>query len=83
MKNLRGKEQPEPLEINAEKFIAVKGFKALGNQLTDKKIKSVELKEALPYEEMSPVKDPMEIEVDSDAVDTETEDNDKQIALDL
>jgi hypothetical protein len=32
---------------------------------------------------MSPVKDPMEIEVDSDAVDTETEDNDKQITLDL
>ncbi|MDA9187510.1 DNA gyrase/topoisomerase IV subunit A [Flavobacteriaceae bacterium] len=79
----RGKDQPEPLEINAEKFIAVKGFKALGNQLTEKKIKSVELKEALPYEEMSPVKDPMEIEVDSDAVDTETEDNDKQITLDL
>src|SRR5210317_549311 len=44
----RGKEQPEPLEINAEEFISVKGYKALGNQLTDKKIRSIELKEALP-----------------------------------
>ena len=34
-----------PLEINAEEFISVKGFKALGNQLTDKKIKLIELKD--------------------------------------
>src|SRR6056300_1331683 len=27
----RGKEQPAPIEINAEEFISVKGFKALGN----------------------------------------------------
>jgi len=46
----RGKNPLPPLEINAEEFIAVKGFKALGNQLTDKKIKSVQLKEALHYE---------------------------------
>ncbi|MEK9614233.1 MAG: DNA gyrase/topoisomerase IV subunit A, partial [Flavobacteriaceae bacterium] len=45
----RGKEQPPNLEINAEEFISIKGFKALGNQLTNKKIKLVELKEALPY----------------------------------
>jgi len=46
----RGKAQPDNLEVNAEEFISVKGFKALGNQLADKKIKKVELKEALPYE---------------------------------
>ena len=61
----RGKEQPAPLEINAEEFIAVKGFKAMGNQLTDKKIKKVELKEALQYEE-PPQTDHMEIEVAND-----------------
>ena len=47
----REKDPIAPLEINAEKFIAVKGFKALGNQLTQQKIKNIELKEALPYEE--------------------------------
>ena len=61
----RGKEQPDSLEINADEFISVKGFKALGNQLTQKKIKSVELKEALPYE-MPPEEDINDIEVDVD-----------------
>ena len=37
----RGKEQPESLVINADVFISVKGYKALGNQITDKKIKTV------------------------------------------
>ncbi len=61
----RGKEPLPPMEINAEEFIAVKGFKALGNQLTDKKIKSVTLKEALPYE--APKKEPIEeIEVNEE-----------------
>ena len=36
--------------INIEKFIGVKGYKAMGNQLTDKKIKNITLKESLPYE---------------------------------
>ena len=36
--------------INVEDFIGVKGFKAMGNQLTDKKIKNIVLKESLPYE---------------------------------
>jgi topoisomerase-4 subunit A len=79
----RGKEQPEPLEINAEEFIAVKGFKALGNQITEKKIKTIELKEALPYEEEKVVENPMDLEVDTDTADTEAEDNDNQITLDL
>ena len=46
----RDKDPIAPLEINAEEFISVKGFKALGNQLTQQKIKNIELKEALPYE---------------------------------
>ena len=36
--------------INVEDFIGVKGYKAMGNQLTDKKIKNIVLKESLPYE---------------------------------
>jgi len=39
-----------PMDINVEEFIAVKGFKALGNQLTTQKIKNIVLKAALPYE---------------------------------
>lgn len=46
----RGKNPIPNLVVNAEEFIAVKGYKALGNQLTDKKIKSIQLKEALHYE---------------------------------
>ena len=38
-------------EVNFEEFIAVKGIRALGNQLTSDKIKQVNLLESLPYEE--------------------------------
>ena len=38
-------------EINFEEFIAVKGLKAQGNQLTTDKIKQVNLMASLPYEE--------------------------------
>ncbi|WP_372800436.1 DNA gyrase/topoisomerase IV subunit A [Lutibacter sp.] len=40
----------ENMEVNLEEFIAVKGIKALGNQLTIEKIKQVNLLEPLPYE---------------------------------
>ncbi|MFN0729473.1 DNA gyrase/topoisomerase IV subunit A [Polaribacter gochangensis] len=39
------------LEVNFEDFIAVKGIKAQGNQLTTDKIKQVNLLDSLPYEE--------------------------------
>ena len=38
-------------EINFEEFIAVKGIKAQGNQLTTDKIKQINLLASLPYEE--------------------------------
>ena len=38
-------------EINFEEFIAVKGIKAQGNQLTTDKIKQVNLLDSLPFEE--------------------------------
>ena len=47
----RDKEIIPPLEINVEEFIAIKGFKALGNQITSKKVKKITLKKVLPYKE--------------------------------
>jgi topoisomerase-4 subunit A len=77
----RGKAQPNDMEVNAEDFIAVKGFKALGNQLSDKKIKSITLKETLPYEP------PEEInvnEIEVEAEETKSSDNDtSQFSLDF
>lgn len=57
----REKSPLAPMEINAEKFISIKGFKALGNKLTINKIKNIELKEALPYEEEEEVLEEIEV----------------------
>jgi len=46
----RGKAQKPNQEVNIEDFIAVKGIKALGNQLTSDKIKQINLLDPLPYE---------------------------------
>lgn len=43
--------EKEPLTLNFEEFISVKGIKAQGNQLTSDKIKIINLLESLPYEE--------------------------------
>ena len=40
----------DPIQLNFEEFISVKGIKAIGNQLTTEKIKQVNLLESLPYE---------------------------------
>ncbi|KUJ59991.1 DNA topoisomerase IV [Flavobacteriaceae bacterium CRH] len=72
--------QKEDLHIDVEDFIAVKGFKALGNQLTADKVKQVNLLEPLPYEE--PVEEiPEKPELSEDeSVETELDD-DGQIGL--
>ncbi len=41
----------ENIKINFEEYIAIKGIKALGNQLTNEKIKNIDLLDPLPYEE--------------------------------
>lgn len=46
----RGKDQKDSIQINLEEFIAVKGIKALGNQLTSEKVKQINLLEPLPFE---------------------------------
>lgn len=72
--------QKEDLHIDVEDFIAVKGFKALGNQLTTDKLKQVNLLDPLPYEE--PVEEiPEKTDVlEDDPVETELDD-DGQIGL--
>ena len=73
----KGKEVPDPLLLDAEQFISIKGYKALGNQLGAKKIKKVSLHKSLPYEIAPP--EPLE----SIDVDLEGNDNQSQIKLDL
>lgn len=78
--------QKENQVINIEDFIAVKGIKAQGNQLTTDKVRQVNLLESLPYEEPEPP--PIEeIEVTevsniSEEIQTETNE-DGQITLSL
>jgi topoisomerase-4 subunit A len=52
----RGKDPIPNLEVDLEDFIAVKGIKALGNQLTSNKVKSIKKLTSLPYEEPEVVK---------------------------
>jgi len=80
----RGKDQRDNLELNFEDFIAVKGIKALGNQLTTGRIKQVNLLESLPYEapeevpaEEIDVIDEEEVEVDDVVSDTSNDDDDE------
>ncbi len=49
----RGKEQRPNEKVDLESFIAVKGIKALGNQLTALKVKNINTLEPLPYEEVA------------------------------
>ena len=52
---IRGKEQRPNEEVNLEEFIAIKGIKALGNQLTTHKVRQINLLDSLPYEEPEPL----------------------------
>ncbi|WP_035648654.1 DNA gyrase/topoisomerase IV subunit A [Flavobacterium sp. ASV13] len=73
--------QKEDLHIDVEDFIAVKGFKALGNQLTSDKLKQVNLLDPLPYEEpVEEIPEKPEVLEDDDSVETELDD-DGQIGL--
>ena len=78
--------QKDNQTIDLEQFIAVKGIKALGNQLTADKLKQVNLLESLPYEEPEPLPaEEMEVTDESDVsedIQTETGD-DGQITLSL
>ncbi|OYU84446.1 MAG: DNA topoisomerase IV [Flavobacterium sp. BFFFF2] len=79
--------QKDPITIDLEQFIAVKGIKALGNQLTSDKVKQINLLEPLPFEE--PIEEEpteaAETALDGEALtDIPTElDDDGQITLAL
>ena len=70
--------QKENQKIDIEAFIAVKGFKALGNQLTTDKLKQVNLLESLPYE--APIEViPEEMEVETETTSEEERNEDIQL----
>jgi len=77
--------QRKTVIINMEEFIAVKGVKAIGNKLSNNKIKEINLLEALPFEEEKLEETKQEIEIiESENISETREDNDnKQISLDL
>ncbi|WP_299155202.1 DNA gyrase/topoisomerase IV subunit A [uncultured Christiangramia sp.] len=65
----KGKERRENEEINIEEFIAVKGIKALGNQLTSEKVNQINLLDPIPYEGQN------EDETDEDQSSKDSEEN--------
>src|SRR5690606_15061705 len=80
----RGKDQKDAIQLNLEEFIAVKGIKALGNQLTNEKVKQINLLEPLPFEapedipaEEMEVVDETEIAVENEG-DNDVDDNSKK-----
>jgi len=76
--------QKENQTVDLESFIAVKGIKAIGNQLTADKLKQVNLLEPLPYE-IPEEEVPEEIEVSGDTeISGDIQlDDDGQITLSL
>ena len=56
---LFSKRNLDPIPLNFEEFIAIKGIKAQGNQLTADKIKQVNMLEPLPYE--APILEEVEV----------------------
>lgn len=79
--------QKENQVVDLEDFIAVKGIKALGNQLTGDKLKQINLLDPLPYEAPEEeVPEEMEVSGEENLTDEDapvTLDDDGQITLSL
>ena len=76
---LFSKRNLEPIQLNFEEFIAIKGIKAQGNQLTADKIKQVNMLEPLPYE--APILEEVEVndeEVIDDGTNSSDDDSDSE-----
>ena len=75
--------QKENMTVDIESFIAVKGFKALGNQLTTDKLKQINLLESLPYEvPIEVVSEALEVVEENQISDEDIQsDEDGQITL--
>ena len=69
----------EPEVINLEEFIAVKGIKAQGNQLTSYKLRQIVTLESLPYEEPEEIIEDNEDEVQPTLFDSVEEANENNI----
>lgn len=67
------KRNSEPISLNFEDFIAIKGIKAQGNQLTADKIKQVNILDPLPYE--PPVLEEVEVN-DEEIIDNNMDSSD-------
>ena len=73
----KGKERKKTI-INLEEFINIKGINALGNKLSNNKIKEINLLEPLPFKETK------EIMKTDEAIPPQKDENDNsQIRLDL
>ncbi len=70
---LFSKRNLDPILLNFEDFIAIKGIKAQGNQLTADKIKQVNILEPLPYE--PPVIEDVEV-TDEEVIDNNVDSSD-------
>ena len=68
---IRGKEQRPNDIVEIEDFIAIKGIKALGNQLTTDKVKQINLLDPKPFVEPEDTS-PEDMEVVEEAVETGT-----------
>ena len=72
----KGKDRKKAV-ISLEEFIAVKGINAIGNKLSNKKIKEINLLEPLPFESEKEIIEP------ENTIDETEEDGNTQISLDL
>ena len=77
--------QKETMTVDIESFIAVKGFKAMGNQLTTDKLKQVNLLEPLPYDiPVEVIPEDLEVRGETNVDDSSIQlDDDGQITLTL
>ena len=78
----KGKEK-ENLTVNLEEFISVKGIKALGNQLTTDKVKTINTLESLPYEEPQEEEAVEDLDDEEIIVSTESENSGTQTELEF
>jgi len=74
---VKGK-QRDAETIALEEFIAIKGMKAVGNRLTQYKVKNIDLLESLPYEEPEITEPDVDVEIND-----EVSEDDKKIEADV
>ena len=79
----QGKAELPPLEVEVDSFIAVKGYKAMGNQLSKNRIKNISITATVPFEVPAPPKvDDIEVN-EGEELKASSNDEDTQIKLDI